>query len=179
MLEKSNCYVFLRAYGLPTVIGRLFCAYGPRENPKTALVEVSRYLRWHLNKKPVQIVGDIDKKIRDFVHVDDVSQGLLLIAEKAEAGEVFNVGSGEATSMRKLVEIIGSATNIKPVIKVISELKEDTYSLVANISKIKSIGYVPKVSLVDGVRELAKELGDSPELPGGTTIFKKGQKGEE
>ncbi len=173
------CYVFLRAYGLPTVIGRLFCAYGPRENSRTALVEVSRYLRWHLNQKPIQIVGDIDKKIRDFVHVEDVVQGLILIAEKGKPGEVFNVGSGEETSMRRLTDVIGSVTGRQPATKNISELSEDTYSLVADISKIKSIGYTPKVSLGDGVRALAKELGKSPQIPDGKTIFKKGQKAEE
>jgi nucleoside-diphosphate-sugar epimerase len=173
------CYVFMRAYGLSMAIGRLFCAYGPRENPKTALVEVSRYLRWHLNKKPIQVVGDTNKKIRDFVHVEDAVQGLLLIAEKGGPGEVFNIGSGEEISMKKLAQTIGTVTGREATTKVISELKEDTYPLVANISRIRSIGYTPKISLADGVKELAKELGENPEMPQGTTIFKKGQTAEE
>ncbi len=66
------CKTFFYTYGLPVVIGRLFCVYGPRENPDLALVEVSRYLRWHLNGRPIQIVGDVDRKTRDFVHVSEV-----------------------------------------------------------------------------------------------------------
>ncbi|MFH1820361.1 MAG: NAD-dependent epimerase/dehydratase family protein [Candidatus Nealsonbacteria bacterium] len=172
------CHVYLRAYHLPMIIGRSFCVYGSRENHKTALVEVSRYLRWHLNQKPIQIIGDIDKKIRDFVHVDDVVQGLLLIADCGGSGEVFNIGSGEATSMRKLVDIIGSVTGKEPITKVISEIQDDTYSLVADISKIKSIGYTPKIPLIDGIKQLAKKLGEFPEMPEGATIFQKGQKSE-
>ena len=173
-IGEVYCYVFYRTYGLPMVIARPFCVYGKRENPRFSLVEVSRYLRWHLNKKPIRIVGDPNKKIRDFVHVSDLVSGLILLADKGKVGEPYNIGSGEKISMKKLVKIIGQATGIKPKIKTIN-IKEDTYSLVADISKIKSIGYKPKVFIKEGVNQLAKELGKTPKLPLGNTIFKIGQ----
>ena len=169
---------FFHAKGLPVVIARPFCVYGPGENPKIALVEVSRYLRWHLNQQPIQIVGDIKHKTRDFVHVSDLVQGFLLIADKAEAGEVFNVGSGEETSMEQLVDVIGQVTAQTPRISQISHITQDTYRLVANIAKLRSLGYTPRVSLVDGVRQLVPELGEHPALPSGETIFEQGQKAE-
>lgn len=176
-IGEVYCYVFYRTYNLPMVIARPFCVYGKRENPKFSLVEVSRYLRWHLNKKPIQIVGDPDKKIRDFVHVSDAVKGLILLADQGKSGEPYNIGSGEKTSMKKLIKIIGQATGEKPKIKKIN-LKEDTYGLVADISKIKSIGYKPKIFIKEGVEQLIKELGENPKLPSGNTIFKIGQKGE-
>lgn len=178
LVGETYCNSFFKTYNLPAVIARPFCVYGPRENPKLALVEVSRYLRWHLNKKPIRIVGDIDRKTRDFVHVKNVIEGLLLIADKAPAGDVFNVGSGKEVSMRKLVRIISSVTGRPAVINVIPEIKEDIYRLVSDISKIKALGYAPKISLVEGVKQLAEDLGENPELPRGATIFRKGQKGE-
>jgi UDP-glucose 4-epimerase len=172
------CLSFLYAKGLPVVMARPFCVYGPGENPKIALVEVSRYLRWHLNQQPIQIVGDMKHKTRDFVHVRDLVQGLLIIADKAAAGEVFNVGSGEEISMERLVDIIGQVTGQAPRVHQISEITTDTYRLVANIAKLRSLGYAPRVSLVDGVRELVHELGEHPELPSGATIFEQGQQAE-
>ena len=172
------CRSFFDTYGLPLVIGRPFCVYGPRENPQLALVEVSRYLRWHLNGRPIQIVGDVDRKTRDFVHVSDVIQGLLLIADGASAGEVFNLGSGEEVTMRDLTDVIGSVTGRSAVVDAIPEITEDTYRLVGDISKIRSLGYAPRVSLVDGVRQLAEQLGERPEIPAGPTIFKRGQEAE-
>ena len=169
---------FFHAKGLPVVIARPFCVYGPGENPKIALVEVSRYLRWHLNQQPIQIVGDIKHKTRDFVYVSDLVQGFLLIADKAAVGEVFNVGSGEETSMEKLVDVIGQVTGQPPRISQISQVTQDTYRLVANIAKLRSLGYTPHVSLVDGVRQLVHELGEHPALPSGETIFEQGQKAE-
>lgn len=172
------CRSFFQTYGLPLVIGRPFCVYGPREHPKLALVEVSRYLRWHLNGKPIQIVGDLDRKTRDFVHVSDVVQGLLLIADQASAGEVFNLGSGEEMTMRELTDVISSVTGCLAVVDAIAEITEDTYRLVGDISKIRALGYTPRVSLAEGVRQLAEELGEQPEMPAGATIFKRGQQAE-
>lgn len=124
------------------------------------------------------IVGDIDRKTRDFVHVSDVIQGLLLIADRGDAGEIFNLGSGEETSMRQLTDVISSITGRKAIIDGLPDITEDTYRLVADISRIKSIGYSPKVSLVEGIRHLVEDLGEYPEMPMCPTIFKKGQRGE-
>ena len=165
-------------YGLDVVVGRPVGVYGRGENPKLALVEVSRFLRWHLNGKPIQIVGDIERKTRDFVHVSDLVQGLITIAEKAPSGEVYNIGSGDEISMRELTETIAEVTGREAQIDAVPEITEDTYRLVADIAKIRSLGYAPRVSLVEGVRQLAAELGAAPELPGGATIFKKGQQAE-
>jgi nucleoside-diphosphate-sugar epimerase len=173
------CLSFFETYGFPAVMARLFCVYGPGEDPNLALVEVSRYLRWHLNRGSIQVVGDMDRKTRDFVHVADVIQGLLLIADKADAGEVFNLGSGEEVTMRELTEVIGSATSRTATTNEIPDVTEDTYRLVADISKIRSLGYVPRMSLAEGVKQLAEELGESPELPSGATIFKRAQRAEE
>ena len=172
------CRCFFQTYGLPLVVGRPFCVYGPREHPKLALVEVSRYLRWHLNGKPIQIVGDLDRKTRDFVHISDIVQGLFLIAEHAPAGEVFNLGSGEEVTMRELTDVISSVTGRPAAIDAIPAITEDTYRLVGDISKVRSLGYTPQVSLAEGVKHLAEELGEQPEMPAGPTIFKRDQRAE-
>lgn len=175
---EVTCLALHDACGLPVVVGRPFCVYGPRDNPKEAMVEIGRYLRWHLNDQPIQIIGDIDRKTRDFVHVSDLVAGLLLIADRAETGEVFNIGSGRETSMRQLIETIGAATGHEPALRVISEVTNDTYRLVADISKIEKLGYRPSKPLHEGVRELAEHLGPNPELPGAPTIFTRGQRAE-
>lgn len=178
LMGELACLSFFHAKGLPVVMARPFCVYGPGENPRMALVEVSRCLRWHLSQQPIQIVGDMKKKTRDFVNVHDLIRGFLLIADKAAAGEVFNVGSGEETSMERLINIIGEVTGKTPRVHEIPEITKDTYRLVANITKLQSLGYSPRVSLADGIREIVQTLGKHPELPGGETIFSEGQKAE-
>ncbi len=172
------CFSFFSTYSLPVVIGRPFCVYGPEENVNWALVEVSRYLRWHLNQKPIQVIGDKDGKTRDFIYVKDLVQDLILIADRAKAGEVFNLGTGEEVSMSRLAQIISSITGREPVIDEIRSITNDSYRLVADISKIKVLGCVPRTSLIEGIKQLIVELGETPSLPSGITIFEKDQVAE-
>jgi nucleoside-diphosphate-sugar epimerase len=177
-MGEIACNSFLKTYKLSVVMCRPFCVYGPGENPKLALVEVSRYMRWHLNSQPIKIIGDINKKIRDFVHVSDVINGLIIISDKAPDGEVYNIGSGKGVSMRELTNLIESITGQPIHLDVNKNIKDDSYCLVSDISKLKRLGYKPKISLAKGIELLAKDLGDNPELPRGVTIFNKTQKGE-
>lgn len=172
------CKSFFRTYELAVIIVRPFCVYGPQENPETALVEVSRYLRWHLNGRPIQIVGDPDRKTRDFVHVNDVVQGLILLADRGNAGEIYNLGSGDEVTMQQLTDVIGSVNGGRATVKLLLQITEDTYRLVSDISKARSHGYTPKMSLNEGVRQLIQDLGHHPSLPVGMTIFKRGQQAE-
>lgn len=178
LAAERYCRTFLNTFGLRTLIARPFCVYGPGEHPDLALVEVSRYLRWHLDGAPIQVVGDPDRKTRDFVNVDDVVRGRIILAERGEVGEAYNIGSGEETSMRELAHVEGDITGRKVELMEIENVTEDTYRLVADISKLESLGYSPAVSLERGVKLLAEELGESPALPSGSTIFHPGQAAE-
>jgi len=170
---------FRYSYGLDFVAARPFCVYGPGEDPATSLVEVSRYLRWHLNGRAIQVVGDARRKTRDFIHVSDAVQGLVVIAERAQPGEILNVGSGTEVSMRELAERIQRVASGTVRVRELTDVQDDTYRLVADISRLSRLGYVPRVPLDEGVADLIGELGDRPELPMGATIFRPGQRAEE
>ena len=171
-------FALFRATGLPVVAARPFCVYGPGEDPKHTLVEPGRYLRWHLNRRPIQIVGDPDRKTRDFVHVSDLVASLLLLARSGVPGEAYNAGSGEEVSMRQLADAIGEATHREPQLETIPEITDDTYRLVADISKLRALGYEPKMPLEVGLAQLADQLGENPELATTPTIFRRGQRAE-
>jgi UDP-glucose 4-epimerase len=175
---ELNALSFYHARGLDVVIARPFCVYGPGENPRIALVEPTRFIRWALNDDVIPVVGDPDRKIRDFVSVHDLVRGFLVIVDKGEEGQAYNVGSGEEISMTELAETIGQVTGRKVRIHAIREILDDTYRLVADISKIRSLGYNPEVCLREGLEEIVRSLGDRPERPSGGTIFKVGQKAE-
>lgn len=117
------------------------------------------------------MVGDLDKKVRDFVHVTDLVEGLLALAENGGIGEAYNIGSGTETSMQELIDVISKVTGRGAEVKHIPHITDDTYELTAAIDKLKAIGYTPKMMLEQGLRELADVLGEYPELPSGETIF--------
>ncbi len=173
---------YYRTWGLPVVSIRPFCVYGPGENIEETLVEPSRYVSWHINWGKIPVVGDPDKKTRDFVYVDDVVRGMLIVAEKGKLGEQYNVGSGTETTMRQLVEVIDTITGKKASIESTPEITDDTYRLVCSIEKLVSLGYKPQVSLEEGIQRLIKSFkdlyGDGPPIPRVLTIFRPDQTGE-
>jgi len=169
---------FLHSYGLDFVAARPFCVYGPGEDPATSLVEVSRYLRWHLNGRAIQVVGDARRKTRDFIHVSDAVGGLVAVAERAQPGGIFNVGSGTEVSMRELAERTQRVAGGTVRVRELTDIQDDTHRLVADISRLSRLGYAPRVPLDEGIADLIEELGDRPELPTGATIFRPGQRAE-
>lgn len=164
---------FQQALGLPVVIGRAFTVYGPGEDPRRAGGEVSQFLRWHLNEEPIRVVGDADRKTRDFIHVKDLIAGLITIADKAQEGTVVNLGSGREVSLRQLARAIGVATGREPELLETDGTANDTYRFVADTSKLRALGFKPATTLPDGLVDLAGRLGEKPELPGSEATLQK------
>lgn len=149
------CRVFNSAFGLPTVSLRYFNVYGPRFNPEGdyALV-IGKFLKQKKEGKPLTIVPD-GEQTRDFTHVSDVVRANILAmeSEKVGKGEVINVGAGKNYSINKLAEIIGGpAVFTEPRI-------EAKHSLADNSKARDLLGWVPEVSLEEGINDLKKSLG--------------------
>ncbi|MGN9910042.1 NAD-dependent epimerase/dehydratase family protein [Phytohabitans sp. LJ34] len=159
------------SFGLPTVIGRAFTIYGPGEDPRRAGGEVSQFVRWHLNGRAIPSVGDADRKTRDFSHIDDLVAGLLVIAERGTSGEVYNLGTGAETSLRELADVIGRVTGRPARLRSDDRVLDDSYRHVADIGKLRALGYRPSVPLAAGVAALVRALGSRPELPSMPTVF--------
>ncbi|WP_406724071.1 NAD-dependent epimerase/dehydratase family protein [Streptomyces sp. GD-15H] len=162
------------ALGLPVVIGRSFVVYGPGEDPRRAGGEVSQFLRWQLNRLPIPLVGDRDRKTRDFIHVSDLCQALITLAEAGTDGEIYNLGSGREVSMQQLADAVAEATCRPARLEADTTRLEDSFRLVADVSRLSGLGFKPEYDLASGLRGLAEHLGPHPELPSVTAVFRRG-----
>jgi UDP-glucose 4-epimerase len=158
------------SWDLDAVIARPFVAYGPGQPPNTS-GEVGYFLRWALNGQPIPVVGDLDQKVRDFVHAHDLAAALILVAARAGSGQVINIGSGTATPLRELAAIIASVIGHPPELDVDSSVLDDSYPLVADITLLRQLQFAPAYPLSTGVRLLAEALGTRPELPAVAPVF--------
>jgi UDP-glucose 4-epimerase len=104
--------------------------------------------------RPLTIYGD-GNQIRDFVYVKDIVQALLLAAEKGVPGSTYNVGSGSASSIRELAEILLDVTNTRAEIRYAPFRAGEVLRSAADIrvAQVK-LGYQPEYSLSDGLREI-------------------------
>lgn len=160
--QEQYCLSVGRAYGIPTVAFRYFNVYGTRQalsNPYTGVCAI--FSSRLLNDQSPAIFEDGEQS-RDFVHVSDIVQANLLALETDKGDfEAMNVGTGRATTVRQIAELLakGLGKDIGPTI--VGKYREgDIRHCVADISKARElIGYEPKVTLETGLAELLNWLG--------------------
>ena len=160
--QERLCMTVGRAYGIDTVALRFFNIFGTRQalsNPYTGVLAIfaSRFLN---NNPP--LINEDGKQRRDFVHVRDVAQACRLALEVQEAaGEVFNIGSGRNYSVLEIAEqmarVLGKE-NLEP--EIVGRCRVgDIRNCFADISRARKVlGYEPRVSLEEGLTELAEWL---------------------
>ncbi|MEM2917846.1 MAG: SDR family oxidoreductase [Candidatus Bathyarchaeia archaeon] len=150
---------FYQEFGLETVCLRYFNVYGPRQALNEYSGVITQFLNRIKNDMPLVIFGD-GEQTRDYVHVEDVAKAnLLALKGLGVAGEIFNIGTGVATSINRLASILLKFANKKHLKIEYCEAREgDIRHSVADISKAREkLGYNSKVSLEDGLRRLLLE----------------------
>lgn len=146
-----------RAYGIPTVALRYFNAFGPRQalsNPYTGVCAIFS-ARIKNNNPPVIFEDGLQS--RDFLSVHDIAEANILAMKSSNAdNEVFNVGSGRPTSILDIALTLAKLYNKNIHPEIVGKYRAgDIRHCFADISKIKDkLGFEPKVSFEDGMREL-------------------------
>jgi len=153
--------VFSSEYGVQTVGFRYMSVYGPREESKGIYANLASQFLWAIRKNERPVIYGDGSQTRDFVFVKDVVQANLLAMDMSKkiSGEVINVGTGKATSLNELVLILNRILG-KSVKPKFTELKVKNYIFgqQADLTKAKKLlGYVPKYTLEEGIREIIGE----------------------
>jgi dTDP-L-rhamnose 4-epimerase len=146
-----------KTYGINTTVLRFFLVYGTRQalsNPYTGVCSI--FSNCLLNGKP-PIVFEDGLQSRDFVHVNDVCQALVLAMENEAAnGEIFNVGTGQPITIKEVAETISEKINpdLRPEFNQQYRIG-DIRHCVADILKIKNkLGYKPNINFKEGIDDL-------------------------
>lgn len=156
------CLILGRAYDIPTVALRLFNVFGTRQalsNPYTGVLAIfaSRFL----NGKPPLINEDGNQR-RDFVSVRDVAQACrLALAVPAAARHVFNVSSGRSYSINEVACLMAKVLGLEGLEPEITGKYRagDIRHCFADITLARTLlGYEPRITLEDGLVELAEWL---------------------
>ena len=143
-----------QVYGLHTVSLRFFNVYGPRARTTGSYGAVfGVFLAQLLAGEPLTVVGD-GNQTRDFTFVTDVARAMVVAAERAPSGAIYNVGSGRDVSVNKLVELLGA----RRVVHMPKRPGEPDCTL-ADISRIhRELGWEPRVPIEDGTKIMLEQI---------------------
>ena len=145
---------FGRCYGLENVSLRYFNIFGPRQDPGSPYSGVlSRFAAAVLDDTQPLIYGD-GEQTRDFTFVENAVQANLLAFEAPSAsGNVYNVGTGFAISLNKIVELLRGISGKKIDPKHDPPREGDIRDSLADIRRAKEdLGYQPAVMFEEGLR---------------------------
>lgn len=153
---------YARIYGIPAVVFRMSCIYGPRQFGTEDQGWVAHFLIQSLEDRSITLYGD-GKQVRDILFVDDLVDAMQLAMGNVARlrGQVFNVGGGptRTTSLLEIVDIIGALHGRRPVVCFSAWRPGDQRYYVSDIRKFSEItGWVPKVDVREGVARLSQWL---------------------
>jgi len=133
------CGLYHANHGLDAVALRFFTVYGPRQRPDMGF---HKFITAMLKGREIVIYGD-GTQTRDFTYVDDIVEGLVL-AQKAPAGAVMNLGGGNRVSLLEAIATLGELAGTEP--KLIRQGVEagDVRDTWARVSRaVELVGYAP------------------------------------
>ena len=149
-----------KVYGIKAISLRFFNVYGPRSRTSgTYGAVLGVFLAQKIAGKPFTVVGD-GNQTRDFIHVNDLVEAILKVANKNIKNEIFNLGSSKEITVNKIADLIGGEKIFIP------ERPGEPNRSCADISKIKkAINWEPKINIEDGVKTLLDKINDWKEAP--------------
>jgi nucleoside-diphosphate-sugar epimerase len=150
LAAEHLCYLYWKAYGLPTVSLRFFTVYGPRQRPDMFF----HIFMDRLRKNEEVPLYDDGEQTRDFTYCGDIVDGLLGAALYPGAGEVFNLGGGTESSVLNAIHIVEKLSGRKAKLKTFERQKGDVRHTRARLdSATEKLRYCPKVSLEEGLSQ--------------------------
>lgn len=143
--------VYAHVYGLRTANVRLFPVYGPRLR-KQVVYDLMRKI--YDNPHELFIYGD-GSQVRDFNHVSNVVEALLLVAEQSELqGEVYNIAAEESVPIQELAQMLCGRMRVNPHFVYSGNVRPgDAQRWQADISRLQRLGYQPRLRLAEGLTD--------------------------
>ena len=147
------CHNYHHLYGFSVACLRFFTVYGPRQRPDLAVHKFARLLR---AGKPIPFFGDGSTR-RDYTYVTDTLQGIAgalawLEGSAAPVYEIFNLGESQTVELSRLVQLLGAAMGVQPVLDRQPMQPGDVLCTYADIDKARRLlGYAPQRTIEEGI----------------------------
>jgi GDP-L-fucose synthase len=88
---------------------------------------------------------------REWLYVEDLADGLLMLLEKYDGREIVNVGVGEDSTIRELAEKVRKGVGFDGKIRWDESKPDGTPRKLLDVTKVRGMGWKPKVSIEDGI----------------------------
>lgn len=153
------CEAYHDQYGARFISAMPTNLYGPNDNFDLQKSHVLPALIRKFHEAKVKgahevVIWGTGSPLREFLHVDDLADACYFLLKNYEERQFVNVGCGEDLSIKALAELIGEVVGFHGELIFDSSKPDGTPRKLMDVSKLKSMGWVPKIGLRDGIRSV-------------------------
>lgn len=155
-MQDLLAYSYLQSFKLNIVRVRPFNHIGERQSPDFAISAFAQQIAAIENGELSKIkVGNL-AAIRDFTDVKDMVQAYILLMEKGQLGDVYNVGTGQGHSMQKILDLLSELSTAEIEVEIDQERMRpsDIPIAVANPNKINNLGWQPTINIKETLQRV-------------------------
>lgn len=155
--------LFQQLHGLEYSVLRIANPYGERQRTHASQGAIAVFLGKALRGETIEIWGD-GSVIRDYIHIADVVDALLMSLNQTGGGRVLNIGAGRGYSLNEVLEAIEQATGRPAARRYLPGRPFDVPVSVLCIERAKNaLGWSPKVGFNEGLQRFAAWLAEHPD----------------
>jgi UDP-glucose 4-epimerase len=150
---ESFCKIYHNVYGLDTLIFRITNSYGPREQIISNKNAVNYLIHQAFNGEKITLFNK-GQFFRDLIYVSDVISGLQIIMKKGKSGNLYWISSGKKTWFYQFGNLLTKHTGTKIMFSPMPKYtkKVDVGNFVVDNTKLKKLGWKPKISIEKGIK---------------------------
>ena len=154
LASEHYCKIYHEVYGLDTVVFRITNSFGPKEQVISTKNAVNFLIHEAFLGNTITIFNQ-GKFFRDIIYISDVISGIKTIMNKGQSGQLYWISSSKKVWFHELGKLLAKLTNTKvKFVKAPNYTKKvDVGNFVVNNSKLKALGWKPKVNLNQGIKE--------------------------
>ena len=162
--SEKLCLTLGETYNIPSVVIRPSIVQGARQSIRSFSGALKDFSIKALSGKPIMMYED-GLGVRDFVNVHDVVDAYLLVMTTQKANyEIFNVGIGSTISLMDFAKLVFTITNSTQTPTATGEFRINSpRSSAMNIDKLMSLGWKPKRTLEDNIRDYVEWVQGYPD----------------
>ncbi|MFO0429204.1 MAG: GDP-L-fucose synthase family protein [Planctomyces sp.] len=151
------CQFYRKQFGVQFHSAMPTNLYGPGDNYHSEHSHVlpAMIRRFHEAREdnaPSVTIWGTGTPLREFLHVDDLASGILHLVELENPPDIVNIGSGQEICIRELAELVARTVGYQGTIVNDSSRPDGTPRKLSDSSLIRSTGWEPTISLVDGLK---------------------------
>ncbi len=164
LAAEQYLHYYRKVHGMESVALRYSNVYGPRQDPHGEAGVVSIFSTRLLDSQSLTVFGD-GEQTRDYVFVKDVARANILASDLTlEEGVgldsyAFNVGTGVATSVNRLADLLEEVAGVSPGREYHNPRAGELQHSALDASKLRSRGWSPRSDLRDGLRDTFEHIG--------------------